>query len=188
MSRTPDAQLRERILDVAQGLLRSQGEKGLTLRAVADAAGTTTPTVYKRFPDKAAILVALALRERERYVRRQAKRRTLEGAAAGYLDWAIQHPHEYQLIYGPHWHQVFSEETGRPGRQWAQEKLAARHGGKPADYDLVATALWMLLHGAASLLCQQPTGPTAGQIREQCLAACDRILEKAPHFGMSVPA
>lgn len=182
MARTPDEHLKERILDVAQGLLRAEGEKGLTLRAVADAAGTTTPTVYKRFPDKAAILVALALRARERYVKRQGQRKSLRSAAAGYLDWAIEHPHEYQLVYGPHWPKVFAGETGRPGRQWAQEQLALRHGGRPEEYAMVATTLWLLLHGAASLLCQEPRGPTAQQIRQQCLSACDQILEKAPEF------
>jgi AcrR family transcriptional regulator len=182
MSRTADAQLKDRILDVAQGLLRAQGEKGVTLRAVADAAGTTTPTVYKRFEDKAAILVALALRERERYVKRVAQRRTLRSAAEGYLDWAIQHPHEYQLMHGPHWHRVFTEENGRPGREWAQEQLAVRHGGRPEEYALTATTLWLILHGAASMLVQESAGPAAKEIREQCLVACDRVIENAAKF------
>ena len=176
MARTPDEHLKERILDVAQGLLRAQGEKGITLRAVADAAGTTTPTVYKRFPDKAAILLALALRARERYVKRQSQRKSLRSAAEGYLDWAIEHPYEYKLIYGPYWTKVFAPEMGRPGLFWAQEKLAELHGGEPGDYELVVSALWMLLHGAATLLSQEPTGRTPEEIRRKCLAACDRLL------------
>ena len=178
MSRTPDEHLKERILDVAQGLLRAQGEKGITLRAVADAAGTTTPTVYKRFPDKSAILLALALRARERYVKRQSQRKSLRSAAEGYLDWAIEHPYEYKLIYGHYWTKVFAAEMGRPGLEWAQEKLAELHGGDPGEYELVASTLWMLLHGAASLLSQEPTGPTPEEIRRKCLSACERLLEK----------
>ena len=176
MARTPDEHLKERILDVAQGLLRSQGEKGITLRAVADAAGTTTPTVYKRFPDKSAILLALALRARERYVKRQSQRKSLRSAAEGYLDWAVEHPHEYKLIYGPYWTKVFAIEMGRPGLEWLQEKLAELHGGGPQEYELAAAALWMLMHGAASLLSQEPTGRTPDEIRRKCLAACDRLL------------
>ncbi len=177
MARTPDEHLKERILDVAQGLLRAQGEKGITLRAVADAAGTTTPTVYKRFPDKAAILLALALRARERYVKRQSQRKSLRSAAEGYLDWAIEHPYEYKLIYGPYWTKVFAIEMGRPGLEWTQEKLAELHGGDPKDYELVASTLWMLLHGAASLLSQEPTGRTPEEVRRKCLTACDRLLQ-----------
>lgn len=177
MARTPDEHLKERILDVAQGLLRAQGEKGITLRAVADAAGTTTPTVYKRFPNKSAILLALALRARDRYVKRQSQRKSLRSAAEGYLEWAIQHPHEYQLIYGHNWPKVFAIEMGRPGLDWTQEKLAELHGGNPKDYELLAATLWMLLHGTASLLSQQPTGPTSDEVRRKCLVACDRLLE-----------
>ncbi len=179
MARTPDHQLKDRILDVAHVLLQEKGEQGVTLRAVADAAGTTTPTVYKRFPDKSAILLALALRERDRYVKRQSQRRSLKSAAEGYLDWAIQHPHIYQLIYGRHWPNIFSEESGRPGLKWTQDQLAAHHGGESDDYALVAASLWLLLHGAASLLVQQSSGKTAEQIRKQCLETCNRILDKA---------
>ena len=182
MARTPDRQLKERILDVAQALLRTQGEKGLTIRAVADAAGTTTPTIYKRFPNKESMLVALALRERERYVTRMVQRRSLESAVTGYLDWAAQHPHEYQLIYGHHWPQVFSEETGRPGLEWTKQKLASRHGGQPEDYVLITSALWLLLHGAASLLTQHPEGQGSDRVREDCIAACSKLLEEAPKF------
>jgi AcrR family transcriptional regulator len=177
MARTPDEHLKDRILDVAQGLLRAEGPKGITLRAVADAAGTTTPTVYKRFPDKTAILLALALRARQRYVKRQSQRKSLLSAAEGYLDWAIENPHEYQLVYGPYWTQVFAIEMGRPGLDWTQAKLADLYGGEPQEYELMGIALWMLLHGAASLLSQQPTGKTPAEIRRKCLAACDRLLE-----------
>ena len=62
MPRTADQHLQERVLDAAQGLWRIKGEKGLTLRAVARRAGTTTTTVYKRFRNKEAIRLALAER------------------------------------------------------------------------------------------------------------------------------
>ena len=60
-----DRKLEERVLKAAQRLWRTHGDKGLTLRAVARAAGTTTPTLYKRFRDKKALRLALALRVRD---------------------------------------------------------------------------------------------------------------------------
>ncbi len=54
-----DKQLQERILKAAQRLWKTRGEHGLTLRAVAREAGTTTPTVYKRFRSKQAIQIAI---------------------------------------------------------------------------------------------------------------------------------
>ncbi len=166
-------------MDVALTLLRVHGEAGVTLRAVAEAANTTTPTVYKRFPDKAALLIALAMRERDRYVARQRQTKSLEDAVSGYLDWAVHHPHEYALIYGPQWPKVFSDETGRPGLRWTQEQFAARYGGKPEDYEEVVSALWLLLHGTASLLVQERNNPTAKYVQQQCLKASDRIIASA---------
>ncbi|HEX6880519.1 MAG TPA: TetR/AcrR family transcriptional regulator [Terriglobales bacterium] len=179
MSRTADAHLADRILDVALTLLRLRGEDGVTLRAVAEAAGTTTPTIYKRYRDKEALMVALALRERDKYVKRQSRQKTLEAAIEGYLDWATDHPHEYWLIYGPKWPRVLSDERGRPGLEWTDQQLAKRFGGKPEQYRVVTTALWLLLHGAASLITQQANGDDSSRIREESVAACRRVLLSA---------
>ena len=182
MSRTPDGSLRERLLDVALTLLRVQGENGVTMRSVAESAGTTTPTVYNRFRSKDELLLALALRERDRYVERQARRKSLEDAVVGYLDWAVGHPHEYALIYGPKWSLVLSAESGRPGLRWTDEQLAKRHGGEPEQYVGVTSALWLLLHGAAQLLTQQSKGPSAAFVRRHAIAACERIIKNAKNL------
>ena len=60
MPREADPQLEERILEAARKLWHKGGEKILTMRAVARAAGTTTPTLYERFKDKREILHALS--------------------------------------------------------------------------------------------------------------------------------
>jgi len=62
MPRQPDQEVEGHILDAAYRLWRSRGEKGLTMRAVAREAKTTTPTVYQRFRDKRDILEALRQR------------------------------------------------------------------------------------------------------------------------------
>jgi AcrR family transcriptional regulator len=49
MPRHPDPFLEGQILDAAAGLWRKGGDKALTIRAVAQAAHTTTPTIYRRF-------------------------------------------------------------------------------------------------------------------------------------------
>jgi AcrR family transcriptional regulator len=179
MSRTQNENLRNRILDVALLLLRLHGEDGVTMRAVAEAAETTTPTLYNRFPNKGALLVALAHRERTRYVEAQSKKKSLEDAARGYLEWAAKHPYEYRLIYGPRWARVLSEESGRPGMRWAQHQFALRFGGKDKDYGRITAALWLMLHGAASLLTSQPKGPEAEFVRNQCLTSCMKLIKTA---------
>ena len=64
MPRHPDPDLEQRILDAASRLWARGGEKALTMRAVAKAAGTTTPTVYERYRDRDDILRALRLQTR----------------------------------------------------------------------------------------------------------------------------
>lgn len=182
MSRTADASLQDRILDIALALLRLHGENGVTMRAVAEAADTTTPTLYSRFPNKDALLLALALRERDRYVTSQTRRKSLEDAARGYLDWAAGHPHEYRLIYGTNWPKVLSAESGRPGLRWTQEQFAKRFGGKPEQYETLTNSLWLVLHGASDLLSQKSSGEAVKYVRREALAACDRLIRSAPHL------
>jgi AcrR family transcriptional regulator len=50
--RPRDEALEHRILDVTRELLARHGYRGLTIGAVARAAGTTRPSVYLRFADK----------------------------------------------------------------------------------------------------------------------------------------
>src|SRR5271165_1648491 len=52
MPKHRDAELEGHILNAAYELIAEGGEQALTMRAVARAAGTTTPTVYQRFRDK----------------------------------------------------------------------------------------------------------------------------------------
>ena len=61
MPRQADPQLEQRILEAASRLRARGGEKALTMRAVAKAAATTTPTVYERYRDRDDILRALRI-------------------------------------------------------------------------------------------------------------------------------
>ena len=64
MPRRPDPDLEALILKAAQKLWRKGGEKALTMRAVAKAARTNTPSVYRRFRTREDILRALLHRVR----------------------------------------------------------------------------------------------------------------------------
>ena len=182
MPRIPDAHLRDRILDAAFALWHEHGEKSLTLRAVAKASGTTTPTVYKRFPDKQALILAMADQIRQRFAQRLMSCETLEEAARVYLETAENSPHEYHLTFGPYWPRLYSLGDDQPGLVWAERKLAERFGGVSDQYKVIVRGLWMLLHGTSSLLSQEPDGEVAARLRRNCLEACDKIVAKANHF------
>src|SRR5215472_18386816 len=93
-----NAQTEGRILKAAERLWRTRGEHGLTLRAVAREAGTTTPTVYKRFRNKQALRKALADRVRSQLNEQLFAAKSLEEVCRRYLAFVHQHPHEYQLL------------------------------------------------------------------------------------------
>lgn len=182
MPRNPDPDLKDRILNVADRLLRRKGEKGLTLRAVAKAAGTTTPTVYKRFRNRAELMRALGNRERLRFLNDFDRSLSVEDLCQWYLEYASNHRHEYQLVYGAHWPEIFASEPREEGVEWAKEQLAKRYGGSPAAYDAFVRWLRLLLHGAGSLLVNAPKGPAAAQLSQQCLQACRALIADAKRY------
>jgi AcrR family transcriptional regulator len=108
-----DQLLEERILKTAQKLWRTRGEAGLTLRAVAREAGTTTPTLYKRFRNKQALRSALAERVRLQLNEYLFAAKSLEDVSRRYLEFADEHPHEYQLLVHS-WSDIFHPDFPRP--------------------------------------------------------------------------
>jgi AcrR family transcriptional regulator len=177
----PDKQLEERILTVARRLWREQGEKGLTLREVARAAGTTTPTVYKRFRNKEAIQLALALRLRAELTAEVFASSSLEEVCQRYLAFAEANPQEYMLLRLS-WPQIYAPGLPRPGRVWLMAQMTERFGGAPENYGQIVDALFMLCHGASSLLTVKGDKAAHDEMREACTKTWDRIIEHLEIF------
>jgi AcrR family transcriptional regulator len=175
----PDKNLEERILKAAQRLWRTHGQSGLTLRAVARKAGTTTPTLYKRFRNKAALQLALAYRFREELTADLLASPTIEQAHRRYLAYVESHPREYDLLR-IFWGHFFT--TPRPVRNWLIAQLAARHGGQPDDYADVYDGIFLLCHGTSTLLTVSPDKAVQKATREICIKVCDKLLENAPQL------
>ena len=183
----PDRKLEERILKVAQRLWRTRGDKGLTLRAVAREAGTTTPTLYKRFRDKKALRLALSLRVRDDVNAELFSCPNLEEVYRRYLRYAEQHPHEYELLQVAWALQVLLPGVSRPGRAWILGQLAVRFGDKAEDYALFFETLFLICHGAATVLAATDDPGARKVIRESCIRACDKLMENARLFRSGRP-
>jgi AcrR family transcriptional regulator len=176
LPRHADHQLEERILKAAQRLWKERGEHGLTLRAVAKQAGTTTPTVYKRFKNKEALMSALAARIRLQLNEQLFVSKNIEETYRRYLAFAEEHPHEYQLLMRS-WDDIFHPDHPAPGRVWFLHQLANRFGGKPADYDCAFYAFFLLAHGASSMLSLPSDDSAREVIRKNYLAVADTLLK-----------
>jgi AcrR family transcriptional regulator len=175
MPPTADKHLEERILKAARRLSRTHGDSGLTLRVVAHEAGTTTPTLYKRFRNKEALRLALAYRIREELLAQLFTAPNLEEVYRRYLCYAEENPHEYDLLRLS-WGQFFSPGNPRPGRAWVLTQMATRFGGKPDNYAPVFDALFLLCHGTATLLTVTDDKLLRTAIRENCINLCDKLL------------
>lgn len=191
MPRHPDPDLEERILKAAQTLWKRGGDKALTMRAVARAAGTNTPAVYRRFKDRQALVRALLRRIAARIREQFAAGTTVEAMAEAYVDSALREPHEYELFYSnSRW---LSPPRGsgppkpiresRPNFGFVEQQLAERLGGRAEDHTQLALALWAMLHGATLLLLSKsiPEGHEQ-KLRDACRSAVKALLEGAANF------
>jgi AcrR family transcriptional regulator len=111
----PPAQRREQLIDAALGVILEQGYRGVSIEAVARAAGVTRPVVYDHFPNLPRLLHALVERE-ERYSLEQLEEvvpsvpakangnepvEVLAGSVRRFLDAVMDRPATWRLILLP---------------------------------------------------------------------------------------
>jgi AcrR family transcriptional regulator len=179
LPRHPDPDLEQRILDAASRLWARGGEKALTMRAVAKAAATTTPTVYERYRDRDDILTALRLQTRRDLFAALSRTGTLREAVQRYLDFALGHSHAYEVLFdgvgkSPSLHEPW------PSFNLMRERLAKRLGGTPREHTRLMLALWSLMHGAAMLIIRgRFEGPLRAQAVHTCVDTFDTIVDTA---------
>jgi AcrR family transcriptional regulator len=184
LPRHPDPKLEQRILDAASRLW-SRSPKNLTMRAVARAAGTTTPTVYERYRDREDILRALRVKTRTELFASLRRTRTLQQACQRYLHFAIEHPHAYEVLF---------DGVGKPpslNEPWPsfnlfRERLAEKLGGAPRNHNRLMLALWSLMHGAVMLIIRgRFDDALATQTIHACTSAFDAVIEATRHSRLS---
>ncbi|HTW30485.1 MAG TPA: helix-turn-helix domain-containing protein [Candidatus Sulfotelmatobacter sp.] len=177
MPRHPDPDLEKRILAAASRLWARGGERALTMRAVAKAAGTTTPTVYERYRDRPDILRALRLETRRELFAALSHTRTLHDAIRRQLEFAMENSYAYEVLF---------DGVGKPPslyEPWPsfnlmRERLALELGGKPQQHNRLILAIWCLMHGTAMLIIR---GRFEGALRVQAIHACLDTVDSLLH-------
>lgn len=160
LPRPPDPELEKRILDAAKKLWKKGGEETLTMRAVAKAAGTNTPSVYRRFRDRDDILRAMLQSFRLEMAGAMEGAESPEEGCQRYLDYAVSHPHEYELFFQKEYELFYSPRSiragvklvDRPTQESMRRLIATKVGGPPDKHEGLLMALWMIVHGAAMLI------------------------------------
>jgi AcrR family transcriptional regulator len=119
------------------------------MRAVAKAAGTNTPAVYRRFKDRRALLRALLQQHQAALAVLIRKCNSLQEICHCLLHYAFDHPREYELIAS---RLVITSHKPRPNFEYVVQKAGEWLGGKPEQYRPLIIALWSQVHGTAMLL------------------------------------
>lgn len=157
------------------------------MRAVARRAGVSATAPYRHYPDKEALLAAVAARGFDGL--RGALRAADEAAPAGqalvaqavaYVRYALENPALFRLMFGPK--RLGAHPELAAAGEAAYAVLAARVAAEaPADADRDARALgcWSLVHGLASLFLDgrigdktaAPDGDVTRRVAEAMLGA-----------------
>ncbi|HZW95309.1 MAG TPA: TetR/AcrR family transcriptional regulator [Candidatus Eremiobacteraceae bacterium] len=179
MPRQPDPQLEQRILDAACRLWSRGGEKALTMRGVAKAAGTTTPTLYERYQDRDDILRAVRTETRAELFAAVSPTRSLSQACQKYLTFAVEHRHAYEVLFDG-FAQPPSLHEPWPTFNLMRLRLAERLGGSPRKHTRLMLSVWSLMHGTAMLMLRGGvTEPLRTQMIHACLDAVEAIVGEA---------
>jgi AcrR family transcriptional regulator len=188
--------LREEILDAAERLLIETGnEEAVSIRAVADAVGVTSPSIYLHFADKADLIYAVC--ERNFAAFDQFIEETTAGAGdplealrrrgRAYVQFGLDHPEQYRILF-----------LTRPPEGWSADRIlenaafghiletvpASLDAGAlaPANPLLVALGLWAAVHGITSLLITKPQlpWPDVDQLVDHIVTMCVDGLAARP--------
>lgn len=179
MPRIADARLEGRILDAAYRIWSERGEAALTMRAVARAARTTTPTLYERFSHKSDLLELMRRRARQKLFSAIRPSRSPVDVCKRALDFFTAHPHDYRLI-SEDWAMAFARKDPMPSFEFIKQRLAARLGGTPDRHTPLALSLVALLHGTATLLHTSDTHKKISRdFRHACISACADLVHAA---------
>lgn len=159
---------RDKVLQAARQIYLREGLAGLSMRKVAKDAGITATAIYRHFEDKQALLMSVVAQGSHlfmQYLSRGLKGKSaverLELSGLGYLDFALEHPGYYRIMF------MFSQRDSGLERLCAQtaedfaptfqflvdrvrecmeEEIIA-----PKDPESTAATIWASCHGLVSL-------------------------------------
>ncbi len=144
----------ESILNAALEMLERDGSQSLSMRNLATALEMKAPSLYRHYPDKAALKTDLKMRGAEllqivleKASLDQEPTQAMRKAANASLKFARAHPYLYDLMNAP----GGAPSTGAAKKLWNTIlEIVGNVTGKPDD-TAASVAFWAYLHGFCSL-------------------------------------
>lgn len=166
--------LRRALLAATREVARDKGPDGVTLREVARRARVSHAAPYHHFPDRVALLRALATEAFETLTAelarasasQEAPARRLGEVGRAYVRFALAHRVEFRFMFRAEIQGAHDDAEARELRaagdcayRVLQEAIAAcRDAGLTADTDphVLSLAAWSIVHGLAELMLNDP--------------------------------
>lgn len=174
--------LRAALTEAGLAALESTPLEDISLRQLARTAGVSATAVYRHFPDKAALLSALASAGIARLAEFQqaalAATPHVNGfATAGraYVRWALANPALFRVVFVhscPEANAVFGDSAAARMLQG----YAAEVAHDPTEAQQLVVQAWALVHGLAMLMLD-------GQLPHDD-ALIDRVIDPRSLFGL----
>lgn len=174
--------LRSALVDAGLRALETTEIGDISLRQIARDVGVSATAVYRHFPDKRALLVALAGAGIDKLGEAQAKAAgsasdTSAFSATGraYVRFALAHPALFRLIFThlpPAGETVFGESLAA---RLLHDKAAAATGGNAEETRRLMVQAWAVVHGLAMLMLDGQLPPDDALI--------DQVIDPATLFG-----
>ena len=165
-ARPANPQLASDILRVTAEIVEEKGVEKLALLEVARRLGYTRPTIYLYYKNKDELLQATIDRAFEWFAEAQdvaeegrPPASALRSRVAAYLDWGIEHPEMYRLMFERPAEKPLDAARTSARARWLdrdRELFAQVFEAVPKEHrgglDVVDAGLWGTAHGLVSLI------------------------------------
>ena len=188
---------REAILRAARDVHGRSGPQALTMREVGARCGISAAAIYHHFTDRDELLrevLRVGFDRFRSYLARGSRgaegagpRERLLAVAEGYVDFALDHPSDYEAMFGrPEllpknaYPEGFRDPRGQdtPFLRLLETLRGLRwQGSITSDPEETALLMWSVLHGLIMLFLARHIELPPGEFRGLCLRQASRIVE-----------
>lgn len=167
--------LRETVLEISKQLIEQKGIHDFSLREVARLAGVSRTAPYRHFPDKESVLVAIAeesygkVEEAMQHVVQRSGDKpvvAVQELIVIYVKFMVENRRYFEFIFG----NFIRDAEKRARLATAREKMVEviaemvrrtrqMKGDSAQQVKLMGASTWALMHGIASLICDEQLTP-----------------------------
>ena len=156
--------LRAAMLAAAGRIIEKEGLAGLSVREAARRAGVSHNAPYRHFPEREALLAALA-GEGFALLQKSLENRAGRELGEAYVRFALEHPQRFRLMFGGALPSEKYPELQKQARA-TFARLQSAFAGLGSEADFAAAAAWSLVHGLAHLILDGHLEKSEGFVRK----------------------